>query len=786
MQKSIKYLVFSLSLSLGLLGQNQINTVEFWFNQNYQTRSTQTFAATLGYSFTDSLNVANLPNGVNSVTFRFKQSNGLWSSPATKVFVKTPAAALLTLRNIVAYDYWLNGDFSSKISVSTTPSASFVFLDSLNISVLPNGVNSVSFRFKDNSGLWSSPATKVFIKTPAAALLAQRNIVAYQYWLNGDFLNKITASTTPNASFVFLDSLNISVLPDGLNSVSFRFKDNSELWSAPATKFFVKTADAQTLYNKDIVAYQFWMNDEVQNKTTVNIADTQLFTYLDSVNVANLHNGMNTLNYRFKDADGLWTALVQRAFIKKDDPPQMATANIVAYRYWVGDDASKLHRVEIANHNPNVYVIDTADLRLSPAGNYLFNMQFLDDTGVWSSTVTDTISKNMYPFVAFTASKTTACSGETITFSYDTADVDLLVWNYGTGLPDTSFAPQISYSVTGFYTVSVTAINTDSNLTNVFTKANYIFADDGFDTLFYATICQGDSSFFDGTWVFEDSVYQHIYTGATGCDSVLRLDLTVNPNVINAISATMCDGQTYVFGSQTLATSGVYTKTFPAANTCDSIVTLTLSVNPVYTIADTANICNGDSYVLGSQVLTASGNYSETFSTAFSCDSTINLTLTVDVVDTAVTLSNFTLTALAGNATYQWLDCDAAYAQIPGETAKTFTPTKNGRFAVAITQGSCTDTSGCKLVSGIEIAEWESGQIRVYPNPSSGIFILEISNPKSIERIEIYDGNSRQLATYLAESKSTKIDLSWYADGIYFMKIVGRYNVSTVRLVKRE
>ncbi|MFM7748115.1 MAG: cohesin domain-containing protein, partial [Bacteroidota bacterium] len=95
------------------------------------------------------------------------------------------------------------------------------------------------------------------------------------------------------------------------------------------------------------------------------------------------------------------------------------------------------------------------------------------------------------------------------------------------------------------------------------------------------------------------------------------------------MDASICDGQSYTFGSQTLTTGGTYTNTVTAANGCDSVVTLNLSVIPTYNVTTQASILFGNSYTLGNQVLTVGGNYSQVFQSVSGCDSTVNLILTV-------------------------------------------------------------------------------------------------------------------------------------------------------------
>ena len=81
-----------------------------------------------------------------------------------------------------------------------------------------------------------------------------------------------------------------------------------------------------------------------------------------------------------------------------------------------------------------------------------------------------------------------------------------------------------------------------------------------------------------------------------GCDSVITINLTVYPTFNETASATICDGETYDFGTQSLTEAGEFTEVFQSQNSCDSTVVLTLTVNPTFTESATASICNGDTY----------------------------------------------------------------------------------------------------------------------------------------------------------------------------------------------
>ncbi|MFM7747327.1 MAG: hypothetical protein ACKO7X_05345, partial [Bacteroidota bacterium] len=150
-----------------------------------------------------------------------------------------------------------------------------------------------------------------------------------------------------------------------------------------------------------------------------------------------------------------------------------------------------------------------------------------------------------------------------------------------------------------------------------------------------ASICQGQSYAFGAQLLAATGTYTRTVPSATGCDSVITLTLTVRPNSASAVSAGICQGQSYLFGSQTLSTAGNYTRTIPAANGCDSVITLTLTVRPNSTASLSATICQGQSYAFGTQTLTSAGNYSRIVPAANGCDSVITLTLTVRPNSTA-------------------------------------------------------------------------------------------------------------------------------------------------------
>ena len=69
----------------------------------------------------------------------------------------------------------------------------------------------------------------------------------------------------------------------------------------------------------------------------------------------------------------------------------------------------------------------------------------------------------------------------------------------------------------------------------------------------------------------------------------------------------ICDGETYTVGSSSFNASGTFVETLTAANGCDSVVTLNLTVAPIPTTDLTASICVGASYTVGTSSYNSTG-----------------------------------------------------------------------------------------------------------------------------------------------------------------------------------
>ncbi|MFA6199972.1 MAG: gliding motility-associated C-terminal domain-containing protein [Bacteroidales bacterium] len=184
---------------------------------------------------------------------------------------------------------------------------------------------------------------------------------------------------------------------------------------------------------------------------------------------------------------------------------------------------------------------------------------------------------------------------------------------------------------TGFYKQEYqTYLGCDSII-----NLNLIVKDTYHDTI-YADICKG--SVYNENGFNEDTTgfYSHPFQSMYGCDSIINLSLIVHEPYFDTIIDTICKGDVYGYGfdadTSGVYTSGVYTQYLKTEFGCDSILVLNLWVNPSYHDTIKAEIYSGNAYTLFGFSETKTGVYEQALKTYLGCDSIIYLDLQVDKI----------------------------------------------------------------------------------------------------------------------------------------------------------
>jgi gliding motility-associated-like protein len=182
-----------------------------------------------------------------------------------------------------------------------------------------------------------------------------------------------------------------------------------------------------------------------------------------------------------------------------------------------------------------------------------------------------------------------------------------------------------TFNTTGSYSVTLTSAQRCDSIVNL-----QLLVTDTIVANITASICEGER-YFIGNQVFTASGDYSVYlTAAAGCDSTVHLSLTVNNIARTTIDRIICDNDSVVIGTQVFKDAGTYTVTLTSSQQCDSIITLNLTVNPTRSTDVFSAICEGDSVSIGTQIFRETGVYTIPLQTTVSCDSNVTLHLTVN------------------------------------------------------------------------------------------------------------------------------------------------------------
>lgn len=297
------------------------------------------------------------------------------------------------------------------------------------------------------------------------------------------------------------------------------------------------------------------------------------------------------------------------------------------------------------------------------------------------------------------------------------------------------------------------------------------------------SICEGDSFLFANEQLSEAGVYTETFQSAiTSCDSTVTLTLSVSPVFTETIEAEICSGEYYEHGNQHLTATGSYPQIFQSSTGCDSTVVLNLIVHPMHDETINKVICEGETFLFGGEELSETGVYHHAFVNVHGCDSAVHLQLEMTVIDKTITQEGPKLTSNQEGATYQWIMEDGI--PVEGETARSFIPSVTGAYAVSIDIGECNSTSDEVEVIVLS-TETNKDPINVYPNPIREKVLVRLPQSGIAAKLYLRDQSGKVVREWISSGEDViDLDLREITAGFYILEIKTGNTTMNARLVK--
>ena len=359
----------------------KITEYQYWIDNNSANKSVRRTSST---RFTGTFNISYLKTGVHYFNLRARNNHGEWSSLARLLFYKPDLP--VDSAEITEYEYWIDDDYASHVTDSATLENEYIA--TVDISELPVGIHFFNFRAKNSNKERSAIKRMIFyipeMEDPNA------EVKEYEYWIDDDYtLHKTEAANDEE----FIATLDISDLSVGVHYFNFRAKNTNDTWSSLARLIFYNPELEDT--TASMKEFEYWLDNNYAERTNL---DTDNGDFVARVDISQLSEGAHYFNFRAKNTNEVWSALLCLEFNRPDEEvgpePERNDTIIVpeeGWRTYASDDALDLSHIRayiIASYDGDMVYLSR--VTVVPPGTGLV---IKEDAGTY---VVPVVSNNSY------------------------------------------------------------------------------------------------------------------------------------------------------------------------------------------------------------------------------------------------------------------------------------------------------------------------------------------------------------------------------------------------------
>jgi hypothetical protein len=686
----------------------------------------------------------------------------------------------------------VDGNFNQAIETAMMQSSSFPAV----------GTHKFSVRMRDAANAWGPVfSTIIVIDNPTTSQREIKVTAAEYFWDTDPGQGSGTAMVAFDGNFnQAIEQANMQTaigLSTGNHKLNIRVRDADNAWS-PVFSVVVQIDEPTTALReiKVTAAEYFWDTDPGQGSGTAMIAFdgnfNQAIEQATMQTAIGLSVGNHILNYRMRDAENAWSPLFRVVVNINEPTTAQRQIFVAAAEYWFDADPGAGNGTPMlavdGNFNSVIEAIKGGEIP-SPvtAGIHVLWMRAKEPQGAWGPKFGIVVNMDITidDLNAVISGPAAFCQGQSLIGANYAAQAVLgssYAWSItngviisGQGTPNVI----VNWNPSGNRTLTLNQCldaNCDTDVITIVVNPTYNVAES-------ATICQGQSIFLGGALQTQAGQYTDVFETINGCDSTVVTTLSVVTQIVNNVTAAICQGQSIFLGGANQTQSGSYTDTYVSAAGCDSLVVTQLTVHPTYYIDNAVvTICPGESAFLGGDFQTVPGFYTDVFSTEFGCDSIVVTNLVAVNNPVPVINQNGILIQTGSYVSYQWL---LNGEEIDGATAQQWEPLSNGTYTVhVIDANGCEGTSAPFQVITVSVNSLSEGGFQVFPNPTSGEVFVEWPVMMVNPIVQLLDATGRivEVRTSFVENRMM-LNLSGYARGTYMIRIISDKNNFTARVV---
>ncbi|MCO5252200.1 MAG: PKD domain-containing protein [Candidatus Kapabacteria bacterium] len=242
---------------------NEIVQYQYWLNSDFSQRVIIDIDAIDTSEVELQLNIDSLLPGFHFIHMMFMDSNGIWSPPIVSYFLIPYNFQDSTENTITACEYWFNNDFENRVNVEVQADDTLTLNQMIDVSHLLPGFHFFRQRFKSSGGIWSPPESFYFLIPYQFDTVSNYSLVEYDYWFDDDFDNRNTISISESDSIDLLKLIDVSHLCEGLHTLGFRFRTDTDFQIAPLRQYFFNPVNfLQPDSSNYLLGLKYWFDGD--------------------------------------------------------------------------------------------------------------------------------------------------------------------------------------------------------------------------------------------------------------------------------------------------------------------------------------------------------------------------------------------------------------------------------------------------------------------------------------------------------------------------------------------